>query len=477
MSNHFIFSQILTSSPYSRYGVGELNQQNFAQTNAMGGAFAANYQDSIAPFFINIANPAGLAGLKLTVLELGGQFQSTKISSSSISSNKTNTNFSYGALAFPLRKIGGGAAFGVMPYSTVGYNIASQNQDPNVGLMNYKFSGVGGLNKAFLGTGIKPFHKSLTKFVNSKLYDSLVAQSRTSTIKMKKFGKELLSELSIGASGSFIFGNIVQTTDVIYPDPSLYFNSKRQRSVQVNDFTFNGGLQTHFSIDSIKYHGADTLLKGRNRLLREKIKIGFGVFANAASALKARESVLIYNYNLNSFGSEIHKDTVLNTIDRKGTITLPLEIGAGISLKKGERLTFLADVSTTAWSGFRFLNTPSSSFKNSNRVSVGLTYMPIGTTKVAKMASNYYKRIHYRIGASYNDGFLDLKNTAITNMAVTAGLGLPVGTGRDDIGMVNISAQFGRLGTINNNLLQEDYFRLIIGFTFNKMWFIKYKYD
>lgn len=477
MSGYFTFSQILTSSPYSRYGVGELNQQNFAQTNAMGGSFAAHYQDSIAPFFINIANPAGLSGLKLTVLELGGQFQSTKISSSSVSSNKINTNFSYGALAFPLRKIGGGASFGVMPYSTVGYNIASQSQDPTIGLVNYRFNGVGGLNKAFLGTGIKPFHRSLTKFVNSRLYDTLVAQSKSSTLKMKKFGKELLSELSIGASGSYIFGNIVQTTDVQYPDPSLYFNSKRQRSVQVNDFTFNGGLQTHFSIDSVKYHGSDTLQKGHRRAYREKIKIGFGFYANAASALKAKESVLIYNYNLNSFGSEIHKDTLLNTQDRRGTITLPLEIGAGISIKKGERLNFLADASTTSWSGFRFLSTPSSSFKNSNRISVGLTYMPIGTAKVAKMASNYYKRVHYRIGATYNDGFLDLKNTAITNMAVTAGLGLPVGSGRDDIGMVNISAQFGKLGTINNNLLQENYFRLIIGFTFNKMWFVKYKYD
>ena len=111
------------------------------------------------------------------------------------------------------------------------------------------------------------------------------------------------------------------------------------------------------------------------------------------------------------------------------------------------------------------------------RLSVGINYLPIGTTKIAKAPSNYVKRIQYRLGASFNDGYLDLKNTPITNYAITAGLGLPVGSGREDIGMVNISAQFGRMGTVQNNLLQEDYVRIVLGFTFNKLWFIKYKYD
>jgi hypothetical protein len=82
--------------------------------------------------------------------------------------------------------------------------------------------------------------------------------------------------------------------------------------------------------------------------------------------------------------------------------------------------------------------------------------------------------VHYRIGASYTNGYLDLKNTAIKNYAVTAGLGLPVGNG---IALVNISAQYGKMGTISNNLLQEEYVRLIIGFTFNDLWFRRFKYD
>jgi hypothetical protein len=62
--------------------LGELNLQTFATPAAMGGSFIAYHQDSIAPFFINAANPAGLAGIRLSTFELGGQAQFTKISSS-----------------------------------------------------------------------------------------------------------------------------------------------------------------------------------------------------------------------------------------------------------------------------------------------------------------------------------------------------------------------------------------------------------
>ena len=70
-----IQAQNLTSSPYSRYGLGEINNQSFATSQAMGGSFIAWHQDTLAPFFINTANPASLAGIRLSAFELGGQFQ------------------------------------------------------------------------------------------------------------------------------------------------------------------------------------------------------------------------------------------------------------------------------------------------------------------------------------------------------------------------------------------------------------------
>ena len=463
----FSISQILTSSPYSRYGLGELNVQTFATPVAMGGTFIAYHQDTIAPFFINAANPAGLAGIRLTTFELGGQANFTKISSSESSINKKNINFSYGSVGFPIKRIGG-AAFGIMPYSTVGYKITSTQEYAGVGTMNYIFDGNGGVNKVFLGLGVNPFKKQISKFYNSALADTLIKYKEINKYKRKKLGKQLLSELSIGGTANYLFGTINQTTDVIYPGTITYFNSKRERSIQVSDFTFNGGLQTHFTIDSIKS-------KGQRRLLKQKIKIGFGFFINTPSSIRAKQNNIIYNYSVDGFGIARSKDTILNSQNIAGTIKLPLEMGVGFSIKKGEKLTVLMDAATTNWSGFKYFDAPSNDFKNSYRVSAGLNYIP---NKLAYGSSNYIKRIQYRLGVSYTDGYLDLKNTAISNYFVSAGLGLPVGIGRfDDIAIVNISAQYGKMGTVNNKLLQEEYVRLVLGFTFNKRWFIKYKYD
>jgi hypothetical protein len=463
----FSYSQILTSSPYSRYGLGELNLQTFSAPAALGGSFIAYHQDTIAPFFINIANPASLAGIRLTTLELGGQALFSKISSSSASQNKKNINFSYGSVGFPLKRFGGGA-FGIMPYSTVGYKITSSFENSNIGTMKYVYNGDGGLNKAFVGFGIKPFRKAYTRFVKSSHADTLLKQNLNNTYKRIKVGKQLLSELSIGVSGNYLFGTINQVTDVIYPGTSVYFNSKRQRSIQVSDFTFNGGIQTNFTISSIKS-------KGVQRTLKQPVKIGFGFFVNTPSAIRAKQNNIIYNYAVDGFGIERPRDTVLNSQNNNGTITLPLEMGVGLSVKKGEKINVLIDAATTKWSEFKYFDTPSTDFKNTFRVSAGLNYVP---NKLAFGTANYIKRIHYRLGVSYSDGYLDLKNTAISNYFVSAGLGLPVGIGRfDDIAIVNISAQYGKMGTVSNNLLQEDYVRIVLGFTFNKRWFIKYKYD
>ena len=466
--NSISFSQNLTSSPYSRYGFGELNSQTFASQAAMGNSFIAYQQDSIAPFFINVANPAGLSGIKLTVLELGGQVQFTKISSSTSAIKKTNSNFSYGSIGFPIKKIGG-AAFGIMPFSTVGYKITSIQDEPLVGgNMKYIYNGDGGLNKAFIGFGCKPFRRQEYKFQRSDFADSLVKYNKTSKYKKIKFVKQLLSNFSIGATANYVFGTINQTTNIVYPSQILYFNSKRQRSTQVNDFTFNGGIQTSFTIDSLKK-------KGKKTILKEKITFGTGFFINTPTSLNAKQNRIIYNYSLDGFGIERPKDTILNSQNISGAIKLPLEMGVGLSFKKGEKITVLIDGAITNWSGYKNFDDPNTEFNNSFRVSVGLNYVP---NKLAFGSSNYVKRIHYRIGASYTDGYLDLKNTKIRNYSISAGLGLPVGIGRfDEIGVVNISAQYGKLGTTTNNLLQEEYVRLTLGFTFNKRWFIKYKYD
>ncbi len=455
-----IVAQNLTFSPYSRYGLGEMNSAGFSHISAMGGTFIGMKPDTAAPIFINAANPAALTGIRLTALELGGQVQFTEFTSSGTNVSKRNINFSYGSLGFPIRQKAA-AAFGVMPYSSVGYNVKNTVSDPAIGNVDYIYTGEGGINRAFLGFGISPFKNSLTRFYKSAYKDSLVLQKKTSEFKRKRFGMELLSELSIGARADYLFGSILHASSVVFPNSTNYNHTRRYRAVTYKDVTGTFGVQTSFSIDSVG-----------KRELRKKVKIGFGYFMNIPRNMDVKSSYIAYDYALNAFGDEIPKDTFIYVIDRSANVRLPLEQGVGVSIKKGEVLAVGADFTYTNWQKFQYMDAVND-LSNTFRVSAGLNFVP---NKFAAGNGAYLKRIQYRLGGFYQSGALELKNTRLNHYAVTVGLGLPVGMYRQ-FSVVNISAQFGEMGSANNNLVRERYAKIIIGFTFNDKWFTKFRYD
>ena len=102
-----------------------------------------------------------------------------------------------------------------------------------------------------------------------------------------------------------------------------------------------------------------------------------------------------------------------------------------------------------------------------------LNYVP---EKYAAGIGDFFKKLNYRLGATYQTGYINLNNTTVSNYAVTAGVGFPVGFGRLS-SMVNISAQYGQMGTTTNNLIKENYWKINFGFTFSDRWFQKFKYD
>ena len=129
----------------------------------MGGAYVALKPDSLMPIFINAGNPAAYSLIKLTCLEVGGTFTDSRFKGNNSTLHKWSANFAYGALGFPIRS-NGGACFGIMPYSSMGYDAETSIESSGIGSVEYKYSGSGGLNKAFLGYGFMPFQDRLRKF-------------------------------------------------------------------------------------------------------------------------------------------------------------------------------------------------------------------------------------------------------------------------------------------------------------------------
>lgn len=164
------FSQEGTSSPYSFYGIGEAKFNGTLENRSMGGISMA--KDST---HLNLQNPASLSNLKFTTFTIGGSSNQVTLKNSSVSAKTTRTTLDYMALGIPLGKFG--AAFGLMPVTSVGYRIAeTSSTTQNTSLID----GTGGVNKVFLGFGYK---------VNSHFNIGLNAQYNFGKIESNKYVK------------------------------------------------------------------------------------------------------------------------------------------------------------------------------------------------------------------------------------------------------------------------------------------------
>jgi hypothetical protein len=464
----FLFSFCLqaqnnTFSPYSRYGVGELSQPTFAHNTGMGGAHIALRPDSTMPIFINPGNPASYPLIRLTTLEVGGRYQYSQFSSGSAQLNQWGTYFSYGALGFPIRH-NGGACFGVMPYSSVGYDTQSTAAE-SIGNVNYQYNGNGGLTKAFLGYGVSPFSRLNLRFRNRLAHKPDSLRPSASAIRFRHGFTKFVSDLSLGANANYIFGTISNNTRVVYPNSLLYNNTYRENSFTLGDFTGNAGLQGAIGIDSVKRNGT-------RRALQEKVKITFGVYLSLSNPLKISYNSTAYNYMLNGSGQELIRDTVIYSVNNRSAFRLPVEQGFGLGFKKGERFNLVTDLAITNWQKFKLLN-EDFKLKDNYRISAGFNFVP---EKYAAGRGAFFRRLHYRFGVSHETGYIMIRNKLISNSYVSAGIGIPVGIARLS-SMVNVSAQYGQMGLTSDNLLKENYWRINFGFTFCDRWFQKFRYD
>ncbi len=422
-------------------------------------------QDSTMPNFINVGNPASYALIRLATLELGINMTFSEFKGQTVSSFEKTGNFAYGSFGFPVGRKGG-ASFGIMPYSYVGSNTSNTIEEAGIGEVNYQYQGSGGLNKIFLGYGLMPFNQQLIKFRRKHLsiHDTLKVLSRAKYKRRETLFK-ILSDLAIGANGNLIKGNISNVARVVYPNNALYYNTYRDRIFSVSDVTANFGLQTAYTVDSVK------TANGKRRALNDKVKFTFGYTFNLNNSLNTYYTAMAYNYRVSS-GNEFIVDTVYYKEDEPASVTLPFEQGFGIGFKKGEKLNIVADFAITKWQNFRYLDNVSD-LKQNQRFAIGAYFVP---EKYAVGNGSFFKRVNYRIGANYQTGYIQVNNTLVKSYGLSAGLGLPVGVGRLS-SMVHIGATYGKMGTTQNGLIMENFWRINIGFTFSDKWFQKYRYD
>ncbi|RED46949.1 long-subunit fatty acid transport protein [Winogradskyella eximia] len=418
------YAQQGTGSPYSFYGIGSLKSKGTVENRSMGGIGV--YLDSI---HINLRNPAAYAGKNVESFPFDGESRPIKFSVAgsmsdvTLKSNsgdaKTNsTIFDYIAMSVPVGKFGFG--FGLMPYTSVGYGLDDVNDDD---VIVNRYSGEGGVNKVFAGLGYQ---------INDKL--------------------------SVGVDFNYNFGNIQNTAIEVKYTPEGEVVEYQTREFNRSDL---GGLNLNFGL-------------AYKTMITEKLELSTTFTYTPGSSLKSENSRTISTVSLDASSLEV--SAVSNTIDidvDQTDLKLPskFSIGAGIGQPNswfvGSEYTFQK---SSDFSNPVFPNNDST-FENASQISVGGFYIPN-----YKAFSGYLKRVVYRAGFNFANTGLVIKDESINEFGISFGLGLPVGS-RSLFSNANLGLEFGKRGTTNKNLIQENFVNLNVSLSLNSRWFKQKKYN
>jgi len=417
-------STATTSSPYSKYGLGDITPGYLPQNIGMGGISTAinkiNFYNNINPL-----NPASYGAINLTTIDVGIYSNIVNLSQAGQKASDANFRLSHVAFAVPITKRSA-ISFGLLPYSEMGYNYkqtlsrgyTGKGVDTNA--TNYVYNGDGGLSKAYFGYGFG-------------------------------IGKHFL----IGGNVSYIFGNLQQFSSTEIPGLYGTLNSRVEQSNAIGGANFDYGAQYSFDFgDQSDKH------------------LVLGYSASAKSSINSTNTYIVSQYSIDANGvANTAADSVISIVGGKTKIQLPQVNHFGISFQNDGHFIIGADYSIGHWSAFT-VSGANAGFQDSKTLNVGGEFTPN-----INALHNYFARVDYRLGFIYDQSYLNISNTNINRTALTFGLGLPLSPNLTTFYKINFSAELGQRGTTANGLVKENYVNLHLSFVLNDKWFQRYKFE
>ncbi|GGW53684.1 long-subunit fatty acid transport protein [Winogradskyella epiphytica] len=423
------FAQQGTGSPYSFYGIGSLKFKGTVENRSMGGISV--YLDST---HVNLRNPASYAGKNVEAFPFDGEsrpvkfavagtMSDVKMKSNSADAKTNSTMFEYVAMSVPIGKFGFG--FGLLPFTSVGYKMDDVNND-NI-LVN-RFTGEGGVNRVFAGVGY-----------------------------------QISNSLSFGVDFNYNFGNIQNTAVEVKYTPEgelVQYQTREYNRSDLSGLNLNFGLAYKTKIsDKLELSATATYAPGSDLNSDNERRI-------STVALDANDFDVTFESNSIDVDLEAQ-----NLAETKLTLPSRLSFGAGI----GEPQSWFVGAEYTLQNTSDFSNpvfsNQISSFENASQVSVGGFYIPD-----YKAFSGYFKRVVYRAGFNFANTGLVVKDETIKEFGISFGLGLPVGD-RRLFSNANFGFEFGKRGTTNQNLIQENFVNFSVSLSLNSRWFKQKKYN
>jgi hypothetical protein len=180
MQSFCVFSQSVSTSPYSVFGLGSLYDSDFGSITSIGSSGIALPSES----FINNKNPASLGhiGKYSFFFDTGLNGTQTTYNSQTASEKRNNFQFSHIALAFPISSKSG-LSISLKPYSSATYLISNYKIPISNSNESYYLDAKsnGGINNFDLSYGYK-VHKNISFGLTTSVYFGNINDNKNFTI-------------------------------------------------------------------------------------------------------------------------------------------------------------------------------------------------------------------------------------------------------------------------------------------------------
>ncbi len=412
---YFLNAQSLSNSPYATYGIGDVKYDNTIETSSMGGISTAYISDFTSNF--NFGNPANNNNFELTSIRLEATNENNyfKTNYNNTKSTKHSTYLSNIAIAFPVSsKVKMGFLY--QPYSSKSYDIIHTETLGDGTIEGNRFKGNGTLNTAQAAISYK-----------------------------------INSEFSVGVRANYYFGSLYDLNELTYSTAELINGYETKNSIKNFNFTLGTSYQKLNTRTDKKFTlGATATFGNTSNMTNEYIN---STYYYSGVDVKAGETIID------------QKNTTSNNL-----LPLQASVGVGygsenewflsgqIDYKKGETISYFGNTFA---------------FKDSYRISAGGWYLPNYNN-----FRNYFSRVVYRYGAFYEKGGIELYGNSINKFGISAGVMLPFKNSNiTRMSGLEIAVELGKRGTLKNNLINQNFVNLKIGFNFADKWFRKSLYN
>ena len=253
-------------------------------------------------------------------------------------------------------------------------------------------------------------------------------------------GWEPFKGFSIGANFSYMFGTTTNITSIAGES-----NTQFKRNMEVRDWNMRAGIQYAFNV-------------------ARKSRVVLGVTYSPKKSLHGTAWATMYDID-----QDKKQDTVAY-MKMKGNYELPTTIGAGISYTYDNRFNVEVDYTYQQWSKAKY--TPINNFEVTDtkwndrwKIAAGMSYTP-------NPRGNYLNRMTYRVGAFYNNDYMNVNGNNVKDYGAGLGFSFPALSGKT---LVNLGVEWKHRYTTPKNLISEDYLNITLSVNFNEMWFWKNK--